>query len=211
MNYTTDGFSMDMMNGMGMAPDIKGTWISKTNGTKIQVRDSVITGDGMSVMLSDGRVIDMGEFSNEYYQVSDDIYDINGNKIANSPITDNESINYPIITQPTNNNIDIDIQDITPNNNNTSNAVDEPSKPQNITDDMISKVFENANPKPNIKASISLDGEDFPITELKMLVNIFGVTTNDISSWIYNKYFEKEKAIDYIKEYIEHIGITDNK
>lgn len=83
------GFCMDMPGGPG-APEIKGTWISKKTGAEVQVRDCIIAENGMSVMLSDGRMIDMNEFSTEFYQISDDIYDSNGNIIGkadgNNPV-----------------------------------------------------------------------------------------------------------------------------
>jgi hypothetical protein len=83
------GFCMDMPGGPG-APEIKGTWISKKTGAEVQVRDCIIAENGMSVMLSDGRMIDMDEFSTEFYQISDDIYDSNGNIIGkadgNNPV-----------------------------------------------------------------------------------------------------------------------------
>ena len=84
------GFCMDMPGGPG-APEIKGTWISKKTGAEVQVRDCIIAENGMSVMLSDGRMIDMNEFSTEFYQISDDIYDSNGNIISE---TKNESDLY---------------------------------------------------------------------------------------------------------------------
>lgn len=72
-----------MMNGMDPNPgdQMRGTWISKITGKSVTVRDCVISGDGMSVMLSDGRMIEMNDFSNEYYQMSEEEYDMNGNKI----------------------------------------------------------------------------------------------------------------------------------
>lgn len=89
------GFCMDMPGGPG-APEIKGTWISKKTGAEVQVRDCIIAENGMSVMLSDGRMIDMDEFSTEFYQISDDIYDSNGNIIGKA------DGNHPVPVPPYN-------------------------------------------------------------------------------------------------------------
>lgn len=64
-------------SGMG----ISGIWVNKYTGQQITVRDAIIDGDSMTVITDQGQ-IDMMEFSNNYIQMSDDVYDKDGHKIG---------------------------------------------------------------------------------------------------------------------------------
>lgn len=218
------GFCMDMPGGPG-APDIKGTWISKVTGAEVQVRDSIITENGMSVMLSDGRMIDMSEFSNEFYQVSDDVYDINGNKIGNSPV--NIPDYRPDIPAPKPGCPPIDVPGneidpgfaYPPKKDNCGcrpgpkppcptppipNPDLEGMKTEKRHLDMITDVFSKVTPTPtiNCEAKITDDSKDFPTTQLQMIIDLFGVHIDDIVFYLYKFYFTPEKIMSYLHTYL---------
>lgn len=223
------GFCMDMLGGPGV-PDIKGTWISKKTGAEVQVRDSIITENGMSVMLSDGRMIDMSEFSNEFYQVSDDFYDMNGNKIKNPqidipdyrPDTPLPKPDCPPIDVPGN---EIDPGFAYPPKKDNCGCKPGPKPPCPIPPikpnpdiegmktekrhfDMIGDVFTKVTPTPEIEcvARIKKTSKNFPKEQLQMIIDIFGVHIDDIAFYLYKNYFTPEKIMGYLYEYL-----TDEK
>lgn len=75
----------DMMMDGPNGPDLRGEWINKRTGQKIFVRDSLIGESGMCIMLRDGSMMDMDEFSRDYVQMSDEEYDMNGNLMKPTP------------------------------------------------------------------------------------------------------------------------------
>lgn len=72
---------------------ITGNWMNKNNGQVIFVKDSVIDGDNMLIITNRG-TIDMNTFSNDYIQVSEDVYDNHGNVIDKSTFDASEMIQY---------------------------------------------------------------------------------------------------------------------
>lgn len=72
---------------------ITGNWMNKNNGQVIFVKDSVIDGDNMLIITNRG-TIDMNTFSNDYIQVSEDVYDNNGNVIGKRTFDASEMIQY---------------------------------------------------------------------------------------------------------------------
>ena len=209
------GFCMDMPGGPG-APEIKGTWISKKTGVEVQVRDSIITENGMSVMLSDGRMIDMNEFSAEFYQISDDIYDSNGNIIGKAnekcPIDipsynprPGESCQHPHHHPvppcppkpcPPHHHHPVPPCPPKPCPPCPETPIDVEKKHLNMVTDVFSKV----SPAPEVTCGSSLDIKNAPIDQLQMLIDIFGVHIEDIAIYLYQNYYTPEKVISYIKK-----------
>lgn len=218
------GFCMDMPGGPGN-PDIKGTWISKVTGAEVQVRDSIITENGMSVMLSDGRMIDMSDFSNEFYQVSDDLYDLNGNKIVggstNVPdYNPGVSPSNPICPQNIPGN-EIDpgfayppkddcgckpgpkppcpVPPLIPNPDLEGIATEKKHL------DMIGDVFTKVTPTPNIECIAKITNasvKTFPTKQIQMIIDIFDVHIDDVAFYLYKNYFTPDKIIEYIRNYL---------
>lgn len=218
------GFCMDMPGGPGV-PDIKGTWISKKTGAEVQVRDSIITENGMSVMLSDGRMIDMSEFSSEFYQVSDDLYDMNGNKIGNAPV--NVPDYRPEPPKPDCPPSDIPGNEIDPGfaypPKNDCGCKPGPKPPCPVPPmprpnpdmdsvmeekkhlDMITDVFSKVTPKPEIECVAKITNasvKTFPTKQIQMIIDIFGVHIDDVTLFLYQKYFTPEKIMSYLREYL---------
>ena len=188
------GFCMDMPGGPG-APEIKGTWISKKTGAEVQVRDSIITENGMSVMLSDGRMIDMNEFSTEFYQISDDIYDSNGNIIGkadgNHPVPVPPYNPGPGECQPPHPPVPP-----CPPPPHPECPIDVEKKHMNMVVDVFSKV----NPVPEVTCGSTLVIKNAPLSQLQMLIDIFGVHIEDIAIYLYQNYYTPEKVISYLKK-----------
>ena len=78
---------MGMMGGPGMS--ISGKWYNKRTGRTIMVRDSYFDDAGMQVMTADGQMINGDEFSRDYIQCDETIYDENGQSTGQS-----EEIDY---------------------------------------------------------------------------------------------------------------------
>ena len=190
------GFCMDMPGGPG-APEIKGTWISKKTGAEVQVRDCIIAENGMSVMLSDGRMIDMNEFSTEFYQISDDIYDSNGNIIGkadgNHPVPVPPYNPGPGECQPPHHHHPLPPPPPKPR---PECPVDVEKKHMNMVTDVFSKV----NPVPEITCGSTLTINNAPLSQLQMLIDIFGVHIEDIAIYLYQNYYTPEKVISYLKK-----------
>ena len=212
------GFCMDMPGGPG-TPEIKGTWISKKTGAEVQVRDCIIVENGMAVMLSDGRMIDMNEFSTEFYQISDDIYDSNGNIIGkadgNNPVpippynpgsNGCQPPHHPVPPCPSSSNCGCHDKPMPP-------IPPCPPKPypecpidiekKHMT--MVTDVFSKVNPTPKVTCGSTLDIENPPLNQLQMLIDIFGVHIEDIAIYLYQNYYTPEKVISYLKKALTDI------
>lgn len=207
------GFCMDMPGGPG-APEIKGTWISKKTGAEVQVRDCIIAENGMSVMLSDGRMIDMDEFSTEFYQISDDIYDSNGNIIGkadgNHPVPVPPYNPGPGECQPPHHH---PVPPCPPPPSHDCGCHDKPMPPRppkprpecpvdvekkHMT--MVTDVFSKVNPVPEVTCGSTLVMKNAPLNQLQMLIDIFGVHIEDIAIYLYQNYYTPEKVISYLKK-----------
>ena len=60
----------------------QGEWIDRRTGNKVIVRDTIYDGTHQSVHLSDGRVLTMNEFGNNFIRMSNEEYDDNGRQIG---------------------------------------------------------------------------------------------------------------------------------
>lgn len=218
-------FGSEMMMG---GPQITGKWINKATGEEVQVRDTVMCDEGVSVMLADGRMISMNEFSNNYYQISDDLYDTNGNVIGKC--NEKEPVNIPpynpgkpgMVPPP----IDDDFlhHPIPPKPDcgchkpvGPKPGPHKPCPKSDFTDitedkkhlDMIKEVFAKVSPAPKLEASTAMQGTNFPTTQLQMLVNIFNVSIEDIAVYLYKTYFTPEQVVEYLKSYVSALGIKE--
>ena len=185
-------------------PDIKGRWINKKTGEEVIVRDTIMSDDTMSVMLSDGRMISMNEFSSLYYQVSDDLYDSNGNVIGKC--NENASVNIPSY-HPESGPDDFLHHPLPPHHHHplppTCPPRPRPECPVDVEKkhiDMVTDVFSKVNPEPKVKCGSTLVIENAPLGQLQMLIDIFGVHIEDIAIYLYQNYYTPEKVISYLKK-----------
>lgn len=193
MNYPNYG--MPEMQGFGM-PEFKGTWINKNTGATVIVRDTVLMDEGMTVILSNGEYVDMNTFSNDYYQMSDEAYDMSGNKISNRPI---QPVAPPRPPKPMPTPTPAPRPEfVPPTKPDPDNAPDYIKEKGHMA--LIEKLFKVKNPIVTAKAS--LDTEDFPKDELQMLIDVYGVHINDIAAYVYKTWYTSELVINMIKEYL---------
>lgn len=216
-------FGTEMMGPGG--PDLKGKWINKQTGDEVQVRDVVMSDSGMSVMLADGRMIDMNTFSSQYFQMSDDIYDDKGNVIGhdrhiNVPSYDahpDDCLHKPIpprpgICPPPSDDLPgcgCEKPKPAPIPPRPCPPRPRPDYPNPVGDakrrmDMISDVFSKVTPEPKVEGSVTLTVENFPKDQLQMIIDIFGVKVEDVAAYLYRYYYTPEKIIAYLKDYLEN-------
>lgn len=191
---------MQQIGGFDSGPGgsmVSGRWIHKTNGTVINVRDSLIDGDNM-IIISDKGHIYMDEFSKNYIQVSDEVYNESGGVVSTERFDTNMfSLDKPAATTQ----ITHPVQTVV-NNTNIQSTVQVETVEVNKNYDLINKIFVKNNSKPNIK--LDIDWADFPANELKMLVDFLDVPKEDISDYISKKFDMQqlfvESLCDFLKE-----------
>jgi hypothetical protein len=185
---------------------ITGKWTHKLTGVSINVRDSIIDGDKM-IIISDKGQIDMEYFSQYYIQTSDEIYNEQGQVIDNKPVdisevyNNNQETYYPVV------NNDIKTNDFNNEILNTNNVIKQESTPiiesKPITNnfDLIDKLFKKRNYQPVIK--IDIQSSDFPLNELKMLMDIYDVGSADIANYLLKEYMNQDTICDSVLNYVE--------
>lgn len=212
------GCSVDLMGGMDPASQMKGTWISKKTGEEIIVRDCIMSGEGgMLVMLADGRMLDMSEFSSEYYQMSDEVYDTNGNVVGKG--SNSAPVNIPDYNPNCNCKNDMGFlnKPLPPCDNHHGHhhkpchptpptpptcGCDESNKAlvEKAHIRMVTDVFSKVKPEPVVECGTSLVMTNAPVDQLQMLIDIFGVHIEDIAIYLYKNYYTPEKVISYLKK-----------
>lgn len=199
-----DNVMMQQIGGFDTGPGgsmVSGRWIHKTNGTVINVRDSLIDGDNM-IIISDKGHIYMDEFSKNYIQVSDEVYNESGGVVSTERFDTNMfSLDKPAATTQST-QITHPIQTVVNNTNIQTSTVQVETVEVNKNYDLINKIFVKNNSKPNIK--LDIDWADFPANELKMLVDFLDVPKEDISDYISKKFDMQqlfvESLCDFLKE-----------
>lgn len=181
-------YDMGMMEG----PSIEGKWYNKRTGRTITVKDMMMSDEGMQIFTTDNQLIDGDEFSRDYIQCDDTVYDTNGNATGTSESVDYESMFGGIDT------------DQSVFNNNTS-LYDDPaptieSTVANKKFDTLDSLFSKLENLPEVSCSISW--KKIPKSELKMLKTYFDITDEDIAEYVYVKYCTPETIKTSIKDAI---------
>lgn len=169
---------------------ISGRWLNKRNGQMINIRNSVMDGDNMIIITDKGQ-ISMTEFSRDYIQASDDIYDETGKVIGHEEVKHEDYAENPDWLQ---------IQEMmnTPHMHN----VNQPKKPViNTNDQIIKKVFDKLTAYPKINVDIKWD--DFPEAQMQTLVNFLDISIDDISKYIIKNYVNVEALALEITEILK--------
>ena len=200
-------------------PAISGKWLNKRTGNQITVRDSIIDGDNMMIMSDIGQ-ISMDEFSRDYIQVSEDIYDNSGKAIGKA--NDGGMIDVPkkstnIKTKPQDISELIDIDpDSIPKKRVVKKKIDldeiqqndepapKPVQQQPIKNgEIIAKVFTKIKSKPDI--SLSIDWDECPRQEISTLTKFLDVDKNDIAKYIRETYMNDDMLIGLIEQFIDRM------
>lgn len=213
----------NMMPPEGMNNMVSGKWIDKRTGAVVNVRDSIIDGDNM-IIITDRGHIPMMEFSDNYIQASEDLYDDKGNIIGKQEISSNEF--QPVITpqklkdiqkaKDDFNNEFISIDEFVNNENNIKNEIEQKASTVTIIQtpieehtenkqqikniDIIDKVFTKIKSKPEL--TVNIEWEDFPSEQINTLINYLDIDINDIASYILNKYMDNNIIVNCIKKKI---------
>lgn len=169
---------------------ISGRWLNKRNGQVINIRNSVMDGDNMIIITDKGQ-ISMTEFSRDYIQASDDIYDETGKVIGHEEVKHEDYAENPDWLQ---------IQETinTPRMHN----VNQPAKHViNTNDQIIKKVFDKLTAYPKINVDIKWD--DFPEAQMQTLVNFLDISIDDISKYIIKNYVNVEALALEITEILK--------
>lgn len=190
-------YDMGMMEG----PSIEGKWYNKRTGRTITVKDMMMSDEGMQIFTTDNQLIDGDEFSRDYIQCDDAVYDTNGNATGVAEPIDYESMFAGIGTEPS-------IVDNTSIYNDTRTTVVEPPV-VNKKFDTLDSLFSKLEKLPDVNCSISW--KKIPKSELKMLKMYFDITDEDIAEYVYTKYCTPETIKTSIKDAITKLVADKEK
>lgn len=202
----SNNVNSQMPPGMGGMNGPSGKWINPRSGKSVIVKDTFIDGEHMNVMLSDGSIIPMNDFSRDYIQMSEEEYDSTGTQVLTNSSNGNndlvsqidESLLFKGMGQAPSEQIKVS----KPNTldpsfvENYSEECKTNNSSQTTTGNLVEKIFDK-NDGPKLK--INIEWADFPKKELQMLKNYFDVTDNEIINSVINKYVNA----DFIKEALE--------
>ena len=187
---------------------ITGKWTNKLTGEVINVRDSIIDGDDM-IIISDKGNLSMLDFSKNYIQISDEVYK---NSIPPQPVNYNDDM-YKIdpsikLVNEYNNMSGIDLM---VNDDYTTESLTDPMVTQkNVEYDsheensnflMIDKLFKKIDFNPVINIEINSIG--WPQSQLKMLIDIYDVTPNEIAQYLIKEYIHPEYILEQVSKYVD--------
>lgn len=183
-----------------MGAMISGKWMNKINGNVINVRDTTIDGDSM-ILMTDQGMLSMEEFTNNYIQVSDEIYDESGNVIKNEKPQISEIIQSPKIPNSASHMLPTDAQDFLEQK--TTNNTPKENEQNTYQDNIIKKFFDKIDSKPTINISIIWD--ELPINELNTLVKFLDVDKKDIAQFIVDKYLNREQITNAMEKKLDKL------
>lgn len=170
---------------------ITGKWINKITGQVINVRNSVIDGDNM-IIISDAGQIMMSDFSQNYVQASDEIYDESGHVVDNKPVEISEIVNNEQSNYVSNNLINM--------NSPIQQEVQNLNVVESENDKIIEKVFKKIKNEPKI--SVNIEWDDFPESQLNTLIEFLDIPMDDISSYIIKHYITDEQISKCLSQYL---------
>lgn len=209
-------------------PAISGKWINRQNGRIVNVRDSVIEGDNMIVITDCGN-INMMDFSKNYVQASENIYDEHGNVIGTEEVDPSELLYMKKQTKKTTSSAkstpkqseikvfadETDQQQMDYDNmfsddselifgiNKNNNEQAPVKKSTNPKLDVIGKIFDKIDSKPRIE--IKLNWADFPSEDIQVLGKYFDITNEDIAQYLCDKYVTKEDIASAVETFLMNI------
>ena len=180
-------YDMGMMEG----PSIEGKWYNKRTGKTITVKDMMMSDEGMQIFTTDNQLIDGDDFSRDYIQCDDTVYDNNGNATGTT-----ESIDYESMFA----GIDTDSHSLSNTPIYSEPIATVESAAVNKKFDTLDSLFSKLENLPEVSCSISW--KKIPKSELKMLKTYFDITDEDIAEYVYVKYCTPETIKTSIKDAI---------
>lgn len=159
--------------------EITGAWVNKYTGEVVNVHNNVIDGDQM-ILITDRGQIDMNEFSNNYIQASDDIYDESGKVIDHAPMRADEfPVNQSMLDMPIGNTI----QNLQGNTQNIQ-QINKKEEPESFK--ILDKFFAKIDNKENL-ISVDIDFNILPKSQLSTIVDFLDISLEDLSKYISEK------------------------
>ena len=180
-------YDMGMMEG----PSIEGKWYNKRTGQTVVVRDMMMSDDGMQIFTTDNQLIDGDEFSRDYIQCDDTVYDSRGNATGTTEPIDYDSMFAGMNTET--NQISVEHGYIT-----SVTTIEQPVVNKKF--DTLDSLFSKLEKLPDVNCSISW--KKIPKSEIKMFKTYFDITDDDIAEYVYTKYCTPETIKASIKEAI---------
>jgi hypothetical protein len=195
-----------------MGEDFTGKWVDRRTGKEIYVRDVIMDGDTMCIMSSIGQ-IDPMVFQNYYVKMSEEEYsasnirpEVSGQQLINE-INKGLDNDERISNVKQTNNITLD----TPIGNNGKPVTTQTTQNKKETikqtsqsinnETLIKKVFDKHTSEPIIDFNVNLD--DWPIEQLKMLINVLDVSFDELSTYIIKNYLSEEILITEFSKYLK--------
>lgn len=195
---------------------ISGQWINRNTGEVVNVRDSIMMDNSMGVSLMDGRFLDMNEFCNNYIQMSDEEVNDMSNEYQSTNMGVSGRYKDDFSMKPSrqpDNFYDVEnLDDLFPpkttpieehhyNHHHNHHHHDHDNCKENNNIKLIKQLFDSINP--SIEADLKMYTTNFPVSELKMLTNIFGVKTSEVAQYIFENYFTIDMVMSAITKYVE--------
>lgn len=184
--------------------NIQGEFINTQTGQTIFVRDSIMTPEGDTIIMTDHGQMSMNEFSKYYVKMESDGGTVQSLPAPEAPISAPDDLmamaQQDMLAKPTN-KVEEFLSDVVteyPDSlydsttvDTDDESVDDIQEPQNEAVKMLDKIMSESDVKLNVK--ISFDERTFPFDAINVLKHYFNLTDDDISEWLYNNVFNKYK------------------
>lgn len=185
---------------------ISGAWMNKYTGDIVRVHNNIIDGDQM-ILITDKGQITMNEFSDNYIQASEDIYNDQGQVIDHAPV----AIDEIKISQPSILDIPIGMttsnytQVIKENNTEKNKQTEEPESFK-----ILDKFFNKIDNKENL-ITIDIDFNILPKEKLETIVDYMDISVEELSQYIAKKIVNTEKLPNIIFNKLQYWISDSNK
>lgn len=185
---------------------ISGAWMNKYTGDIVRVHNNIIDGDQM-ILITDKGQITMNEFSDNYIQASEDIYNDQGQIIDHAPV----AIDEIKISQPSILDIPIGIttsnytQVIKENNTEKNKQTEEPESFK-----ILDKFFNKIDNKENL-ITIDIDFNILPKEKLETIVDYMDISVEELSQYIAKKIVNTENLPNIIFNKLQYWISDSNK
>ena len=185
---------------------ISGAWMNKYTGDIVRVHNNIIDGDQM-ILITDKGQITMNEFSDNYIQASEDIYNDKGQIIDHAPV----AIDEIKISQPSILDIPIGMttsnytQVIKENNTEKNKQTEEPESFK-----ILDKFFNKIDSKENL-ITIDIDFNILPKEKLETIVDYMDISVEELSQYIAKKIVNTEHLPNIIFNKLQYWISDSNK
>lgn len=176
---------------------ISGAWVNKYTGDVINVHNNIIDGDQM-IVVTDHGTMDMNEFSNNYIQASDNIYNEQGQIIDNKPLDVSEiPINKPSLFDSKIGYIVPNVSNSVPKNNviKSESVNKAPKEPESFK--ILDKFFNKIENKEDM-ITIDIDLQILPKEKLNTIIDYMDISIDDLSNYIAKKIVNTENLPNII-------------